>query len=96
MQAGGPIAKELFERLFAGGGDAEAIVEAEGLGRLDDEEAIEALVRQTLEANHTPVEQYRAGKKQALGFLVGQVMKASRGKADPEKVAAAIRRRLEK
>ena len=91
----GPTAKQVFERLFAEGGTAEAIVDAEGLARVDDEAAIEALVRETLAANPRPVEQYRAGRKQTFGFLVGQVMKASGGKADPEKVARYVRQLLE-
>jgi aspartyl-tRNA(Asn)/glutamyl-tRNA(Gln) amidotransferase subunit B len=91
----GPTAKQVFERLFVEGGSAEAIVEAEGLARVDDESAIEALVRATLAAHPKPVEQYRTGKKQTLGFLVGQVMKASGGKADPETVARYVRRLLE-
>ena len=90
----GPTAKAVFEKMFAGGGSAEAIVETEGLARIDDDAAIEALVRHTIAAHPKPVEQYRAGKAQTLGFLVGQVMKASGGKADPEKVAACVRRAL--
>ena len=91
----GPIAKQLFERMFAGEGEPEAIVAAEGLGRIDDESAIGALVAQTLANNPKPVAQYREGKRQTFGFLVGQVMKASAGKADPERVAAILRRALE-
>lgn len=91
----GPTAKQVFERLFAEGGSAEAIVDAEGLARVDDDSTIDALVRETLAAHPRPVEQYRAGKKQTFGFLVGQVMKASGGKADPEKVARHVRQLLE-
>jgi aspartyl-tRNA(Asn)/glutamyl-tRNA(Gln) amidotransferase subunit B len=91
----GPIAKQLFERMFAQGGDPEAIVAAEGLARVSDETQIEALVRQTLAAHPKPVAQYRAGKKQTFGFLVGQVIKASSGKADPEAVSRHVRRLLE-
>ena len=91
----GPIAKQLFERMFAQGGDPEAIVAAEGLARMSDEAQIEALVTETLAAHPKPVEQYRAGKKQTFGFLVGQVMKASSGKADPETVSRHVRRLLE-
>lgn len=90
----GPTAKQVFERLFVEGGSADAIVAAEGLARVDDEAAIEAMVRETLAANPKPVEQYRAGKTQTFGFLVGQVMKASGGKADPETVARFVRRYL--
>jgi len=91
----GPIAKGLFERMFAGGGDAEVIVTAEGLGRIADDQAIATLVADVVAANPKPVSQYRAGKHQTFGFLVGQVMKASRGTADPEKVAEALRRALD-
>ena len=90
----GPIAKQVFERMFAEGGDAEAIVAAEGLARIDDDSAIARLVADTIAANPRPVAQYREGKRQAFGFLVGQVMKASEGKADPGKVAAALSRAL--
>jgi aspartyl-tRNA(Asn)/glutamyl-tRNA(Gln) amidotransferase subunit B len=91
----GPTAKQLFERIFEEGGDPRAMVEREGLGRVADERTIDTLVRDTLAAHAKPVQQYREGKSQAFGFLVGQVMKASHGKADPEKVSAAVRRYLE-
>jgi aspartyl-tRNA(Asn)/glutamyl-tRNA(Gln) amidotransferase subunit B len=91
----GPTAKQVFERMFVEGVRAETIVEAEGLGRVEDDASIDELVRDTLSAHPTPVGQYRAGKKQTFGFLVGQVMKASGGRADPEKVAAAVRRIIE-
>ena len=91
----GPIAKQVFERMFAEGGDPGTIVEAEGLGRVADTHAIDTLVREVLAKNPKPVQQYRDGKRQTFGFLVGQVMKASQGKADPEKVSAAVRNYLE-
>ena len=91
----GPTAKQVFERMFDTGGDARAIVEAEGLARVADETVIDALVTQTLAANPKPVQQFREGKRQAFGFLVGQVMKMSKGQADPEKVSAAVRKYLE-
>jgi aspartyl-tRNA(Asn)/glutamyl-tRNA(Gln) amidotransferase subunit B len=91
----GPTAKVVFERMFARGGGAEEIVESEGLARVDDVAEIEAVVRETLAANPKPVEQYRAGKKQTFGFLVGQVMKKSGGKANPETVATIVRRLIE-
>ena len=90
----GPTAKHVFERMFAGGGEATAIVAAEGLGRISDEEAIAALVSQVLTEHPRAVTEFRAGKRQAFGFLIGQAMKASGGKADPEKVAEALRRAL--
>ena len=91
----GPIAKQVFERMFDVGGDAQAIVEAEGLARVADDAVIEAIVAQIMAANPKPVQQYRDGKRQAFGFLVGQVMKASQGQADPGKVSAAVRKYLE-
>jgi aspartyl-tRNA(Asn)/glutamyl-tRNA(Gln) amidotransferase subunit B len=90
----GPIAKALFDRMFENGVDPEAVVDAEGLARVDDDAAIDALVRQVIEAHQTPVAQYRSGKKQAFGFLVGQAVKASAGTADPAKLTAALRRIL--
>ncbi len=91
----GPTAKHVFERMFAEGGDAEAIVAAGGLSRVDDDDAIERIVRDTLAKHPVPVEQYRAGKRQAFGFLVGQVMKESGGRTDPAKASALIRRILD-
>ena len=91
----GPTAKNVFEQMFAEGGDADAIVAAGGLARVDDDEAIETVVRETLMKHPVPVEQYRSGKRQAFGFLVGQVMKASGGRTDPAKASAAIRRILD-
>ena len=90
----GPIAKQVFETMAASGGSARAIVEAAGLGRIADTGAIEAIVDEVLAANAEAVEQYRAGKAQAFGFLVGQVMKASKGRADAPAVNALLRKKL--
>jgi aspartyl-tRNA(Asn)/glutamyl-tRNA(Gln) amidotransferase subunit B len=91
----GPVAKEVFEKMYRSGRSAEAIVSAESLGRIDDEAAIEAAVREVIAANAGAVAQYRAGKHQTFGFLVGQVMKAMRGKANPALVNALMRRLLD-
>jgi aspartyl-tRNA(Asn)/glutamyl-tRNA(Gln) amidotransferase subunit B len=90
----GPIAKEVFEKLFASGRTAAEIVEQEGLARIDDETAVAAAVRGVIESNPGPVAQYRAGKQQTFGFLVGQVMKATKGKANPTLVNDLLRRML--
>jgi aspartyl-tRNA(Asn)/glutamyl-tRNA(Gln) amidotransferase subunit B len=90
-----PIAKEVFEKMFASGASAEAIVAAEGLARIDDERAIEAAVREVIAAHGAAVAQYRAGKQQTFGFLVGQAMKATKGKANPALVNALMRRLLD-
>jgi aspartyl-tRNA(Asn)/glutamyl-tRNA(Gln) amidotransferase subunit B len=90
-----PVAKEVFETMIATGRPADAIVAAEGLARIDDESAIASAVRQVIEANADAVAQYRAGKQQTFGFLVGQVMKATRGKANPARVNELMRRLLD-
>ena len=91
----GPIAKEVFEKMYASGLDAARIVEREGLARIDDEEAVASAVRAVIAAHAGPVAQYRAGKQQTFGFLVGQVMKAMKGKANPALVNDLLRRALE-
>jgi aspartyl-tRNA(Asn)/glutamyl-tRNA(Gln) amidotransferase subunit B len=90
-----PVAKEVFEKMIATGRPADAIVAAEGLARIDDESAIESAVKQVIDANADAVAQYRAGKQQTFGFLVGQVMKATRGKANPARVNELMRRLLD-
>ena len=91
----GPIAKEVFEKMYASGRTAAEIVEREGLARIDDEAAVATAVRGVLDAHAGPVAQYRAGKQQTFGFLVGQVMKAMKGKANPALVNDLLRRMLE-
>jgi aspartyl-tRNA(Asn)/glutamyl-tRNA(Gln) amidotransferase subunit B len=82
--------------MYASGRSAAAIVEAEGLGRIDDEASVEAAVRQVLGAHADAVTQYRAGKRQTFGFLVGQVIKSMSGKANPALVNTIVRRELDK
>ncbi|HEY7501339.1 MAG TPA: Asp-tRNA(Asn)/Glu-tRNA(Gln) amidotransferase subunit GatB [Vicinamibacterales bacterium] len=91
----GPIAKDVFEKMYASGQSADAIVAAEGLASINDDAALEAAVRDAIAANPTAVAQYRAGKQQTFGFLVGQVMKATRGKANPAIVNALMKKMLE-
>jgi Asp-tRNA(Asn)/Glu-tRNA(Gln) amidotransferase B subunit len=91
----GPIAKDVFEKIYGSGRRPREVVDAEGLGRIDDEQAIERMVRDTLAAHGPTVAEYRAGKIKTFGFLVGQVMKAAAGKADPARVNAAVKRVLE-
>jgi aspartyl-tRNA(Asn)/glutamyl-tRNA(Gln) amidotransferase subunit B len=92
----GPTAKDVFEKMYTSGRSAEDIVAAEGLGRIDDEGAVEAAVRKVLAANLDAVTQYRAGKRQTFGFLVGQVIKSMGGKANPALVNTVVRRELDK
>jgi aspartyl-tRNA(Asn)/glutamyl-tRNA(Gln) amidotransferase subunit B len=87
----GPVAKDVFEKMYASGRAAEEIVKTEGLARIDDQGAIEAAVRDVLAANADAVAQFRAGKQQTFGFLVGQVIKAMKGKANPALVNKLVR-----
>jgi aspartyl-tRNA(Asn)/glutamyl-tRNA(Gln) amidotransferase subunit B len=90
----GPTAKEVFEKMYDTGRAADDIVKAEGLGRIDDAAAIEALARDVVARNPSAVEQYRAGKAATLGFLVGQVMKATGGKANPALVNELLKKMI--
>jgi aspartyl-tRNA(Asn)/glutamyl-tRNA(Gln) amidotransferase subunit B len=88
-------AKRVFDRLWTGAGsDVDAIIEAEGLRQLSDAAALEALIDEVIAANAKSVEEYRAGKEKAFNALVGQAMKASRGKANPAQVNALLKRKL--
>ncbi|HLX26156.1 MAG TPA: Asp-tRNA(Asn)/Glu-tRNA(Gln) amidotransferase subunit GatB [Candidatus Cybelea sp.] len=88
------IAKELLARMWSGAGSPAAIVEREGLAQTTDPAAIERFVDEVLAANEKVVADYKAGKTNVMGFLVGQVMKASRGKADPAVVNELVRKKL--
>ena len=90
----GPTLKELLPEVFEKGGDPEAIVKARGLGAVSDESALEAFVDQAIAANPGPVADFKNGKKAAAGFFVGQVMKLSKGKADPKRVGGIVARKL--
>jgi aspartyl-tRNA(Asn)/glutamyl-tRNA(Gln) amidotransferase subunit B len=88
------IAKDVVARLWADGGSAKAIVEGEGLAQVSDAGAIAAFVDDAIAANADGVAAYKAGKDNVLKFLVGQVMKASRGKANPVLVETLLREKL--
>ncbi|MCL6559170.1 MAG: Asp-tRNA(Asn)/Glu-tRNA(Gln) amidotransferase subunit GatB, partial [Firmicutes bacterium] len=90
----GKIAKTVFEEMFETGKDAETIVKEKGLVQISDEGAIAGIVDEVIAKNPKSVEDFRAGKEKALGFLVGQVMKATRGKANPELVNRLLREKL--
>jgi aspartyl-tRNA(Asn)/glutamyl-tRNA(Gln) amidotransferase subunit B len=90
----GKIAKEVFEAMWAGEGDADAVIERRGLRQVTDTGAIERLVDEVMAANPDQVAGYRAGKEKLLGFFVGQVMKASGGKANPKVVQEILARKI--
>ena len=90
----GKLAKEVFAKMFTAGETAEAVMEREGLSQISDESALAKIVDEVIAANPKQVEQYRAGKTAVLAFFVGQVMKASRGQADPAAVNKLLREKL--
>ncbi len=79
----GKIAKDVLDAMMDSDDDADAIIEAKGLKQVTDTAEIDRLIREVIEAHPQQVAEYRAGKERLLGFFVGQVMKASRGKANP-------------
>ncbi len=90
----GKMAKEVFDAMWSGEGDANSIIAARGLKQISDGGEIEKIVDEVLSANPQQVADYRAGKEKAFNSLVGQVMKATRGKANPQQVNDILRRRL--
>jgi aspartyl-tRNA(Asn)/glutamyl-tRNA(Gln) amidotransferase subunit B len=91
----GSIAKNVFEKMLATGRSADEIVASEGLTQVNDDGALLAAIGQVVAANADAVAQYRVGKTGTLGFLVGQVMKATGGKANPKRVNELLRKDLE-
>ena len=91
----GTIAKEVFEKMCGTGESAEVIVERDGLKQIDSVEMLSDTVNEILTQHQDAVSQYRSGKSGAIGFLVGQVMKATRGKANPKLVNELLRKAIE-
>jgi aspartyl-tRNA(Asn)/glutamyl-tRNA(Gln) amidotransferase subunit B len=89
------VAKDVFDRMWTTGRRAREIVDAEGLGQVADESALAAIVDAVMRAQTDAVTEYRAGRTNVFGFLVGQAMKASGGKADPKTVTRLLKARLE-
>ena len=90
----GKLAKDVFDALWAGEGEVDAIIEKRGLKQLSDSGEIEKIVDAVLAVNARSVEEFRAGKDKAFNALVGQVMKASKGKANPAQVNDMLRKKL--
>ena len=90
----GKIAKDVFEAMWSGEGTADEIIEARGLKQITDSSAIEAVIDQVMEANPGQLADYRSGKDKLFGFFVGQVMKATQGKANPAQVNDVLRKKL--
>ena len=90
----GKIAKQVFKEMLASGKDPDTIIEEKGLKQITDPAAIAKLVDEVMDANPEQVEEYRGGKQSLMGFFVGQVMRASRGKANPQMVNQVLREKL--
>jgi len=90
----GRIAKDVFEEMFSTGRSAATIVEEQGLKQVTDSGEIEALVGTVLAENQDKVAEYKSGKDKLFGFFVGQVMKESQGKANPQVVNELLKRKL--
>jgi aspartyl-tRNA(Asn)/glutamyl-tRNA(Gln) amidotransferase subunit B len=92
----GTLAKQVFEAMWNREGDADAVIASRGLEQITDTAAIEAIIDEVVRANPAQVEQYRSGKDKILGFFVGQVMRASKGKANPQQVNETLIRKLQR
>ncbi len=90
----GKIAKQVFEAMWNGEGTADEIIEARGLRQITDTSAIEAVVDKVIEAHPDQVAEYRAGKDKLIGFFVGQVMKETKGQANPGQVNQILKNKL--
>lgn len=90
----GKLAKEILPKMFETGEAPSVIAEREGLKQISDSGALDKIIEEVLAANPKQVEQYRSGKTAVIGFLVGQVMKASRGQANPAAVNEALKKKL--
>jgi aspartyl-tRNA(Asn)/glutamyl-tRNA(Gln) amidotransferase subunit B len=88
-------ARKVFDALWDEGGEVDAVIAAKGLKQMNDTGALETIVDEVIAANAHNVAQYQAGKDKAFNALVGQVMKATRGKANPAQVNALLRQRLD-
>jgi aspartyl-tRNA(Asn)/glutamyl-tRNA(Gln) amidotransferase subunit B len=91
----GKIAKQVFEAMWQGEGSADEVIEKQGLKQISDASAIEGIIRDVLDNNPKQIEQYRGGQQKLFGFFVGQVMKATQGKANPKQVNELLRKLLD-
>lgn len=91
----GKIAKEVFDKMYAGGKRAEQVIAEQGLRQISDQGALEEVVNRVLGANPKQVEAYRGGKEGLLGFFVGQVMRETKGQANPQLLNQLLRSKLQ-
>ena len=90
----GKIAKEVFEEMWLSQKDPDQIIEEKGLKQVTDSSEIERVIDKVFEENSSQLEQYKSGKEKLFGFFVGQVMKESKGKANPEQVNKLLKDKL--
>ena len=90
----GKIAKEVFEVMWSEGAAADAVIESKGLRQITDSAAIERAIEEVMAKNPAQLAEYRAGKDKLFGFFVGQVMKATSGKANPAQLNELLRTKL--
>ena len=90
----GKIAKGIFEKMWGSKDDVDTIIEKEGLKQVTDSGAIEAIIDKVIQDNPGQVADFRSGKDKLFAFFVGQVMKASQGKANPEQVNELLKKKL--
>ena len=91
----GKIAKQVFEAMWQGEGTADEIIERQGLKQISDSSAIEGIIQEVLDNSPQQIEQYRNGQAKLFGYFVGQVMKATQGKANPKQVNELLRKKLD-
>jgi aspartyl-tRNA(Asn)/glutamyl-tRNA(Gln) amidotransferase subunit B len=89
------MAKTVMEEMIQSGKDPQVIVQEKGLVQISDSGEIEKIVKKVIEGNPQPVAQYKSGKTGTFGFLVGQVMKASQGRANPQAVNELLKSMLD-
>ena len=92
----GKIAKDVFEKLWISGGEVDETIQKEGLEQVTNLDEIESMIDEVIRSNPQQLSQYKAGKDRLFGFFVGQVMKASEGKANPKQVNDILKEKLEK
>ena len=92
----GKIAKDVFEKLWISGGEVDETIQKEGLEQVTNLDEIESMIDEVIQSNPQQLSQYKAGKDRLFGFFVGQVMKASEGKANPKQVNDILKEKLEK
>jgi aspartyl-tRNA(Asn)/glutamyl-tRNA(Gln) amidotransferase subunit B len=90
----GKLAKLIFQEMFKTGREAEEIIETGGLKQITDETSLEKVVGEVLKENPQGVNDFKAGKEKALGYLVGQIMKKTKGKANPQLVNRFLREKI--